>query len=947
MPDPDTGEGPTVPPPSDAEPSAASACPEATAECRLKAGGRWRSYQIEEPLAAGPANTFIALNVGLMERVAIYAAPLTDGAEWRRGAWERLCHQLPAEARVLPCLEAFEEDGWRYEVAQVPPPTTLREWFACHQADHEAVKSLLQLIARTLAALHAQGIVHLNLRPDTIHIDDSGDHVQIVIGGLEAATLYTQPNLVMPQPDFFYAPPEAAETRLRRPGTALCAWDWWTVGRIIQEFVLGRHVMSLLFGADISRPTPELRARAEALLREREPPGLRAGAVEAMGPIDGSFKTLLRGLLSAAPEARWGGDAVRRWLAGEKVPQHYDLARHARFFSWKGRALSLAEAAEFFSTEEHWADGEANLFDPGNPETLAHFLSSVPEHRTDGEKLQRLYEIAESPEWSGVPPVASRTVIAAAAWLMLGKQPGSLVLRGRPVDTAGLVELLRHPDEDFHHCALVVALMSAPFTRLIEPLDSRTAGLLQQLARTSTEALRQAEARHWLAADDLEGQARLLQLSLETGGALQGRVERIRTVYASCRDAELARLLALERLMPWEQVVLAFTGEQPERFGYITIADYARQRLADLQTRGQTLRAAVFWLTARRVLRVGRPVTGSWRIFLGFWLGIVGAGGFLARDPDATLGLALGLLGVRLAVGWRIGRLARRIDAAAAPWTWRDGPERGLREARRFRPEASAAALGGFRRELAETLSAMRPLLPKKESWRAWQAPELTEIWFGHAVAALGCFAGCFQLAMSYYHPVATPLLMRGLGRTEPLAGPASPALQDAAGGPPSARPGLPSVPLLPDLPGLPPGLAEKVASGEYEIVKDGFGQAVRGPLTKWDLPSPAVVAPLPVESRAPATPAQRAFALVSGELLLQPYVRGAVNALLVVRVPTPGGGYGLMLFSARDRKLIDDDTLYLRNPVTDRTWYRFDQRNVVYLGVPPEMEKENSLALK
>lgn len=946
MSDPNPGtEELKVPQHSDAVASEASGCPETTVGCRLAAGLRWRSYQIEGPLVPGPANAFTAMNVGLMERVMIRAAPITEATEWRRGAWERLSRQLPAEARVLPCLEAFEEEGWRYEVSQVPPTVTLREWFACNKADYAAVTSLLNLLAKTIDALHAQGVVHLNIRTDTIHIDDSGDHVQIVFGGLEAATLYTQSDLSVLQPDFFYAPPEAAEKGLLRPGTALCAWDWWSVGRILQEFVLGRHVMSVLFGADITKPTRELLQRAEALLLEREPPGLRAGAVEAMGPMDASLKTLLRGLLSAAPEARWGGDAVKRWLAGEKVANHYDLARSARFFAWKGRALSLPEAAEYFSTEENWADGEENLFDPGNADTLAHFLSTVPEHGADWRKLQQLYEAAESSEWGGIPHVASRTVIAAAAWLMLGRQPGSLIVRGRSIDAAGLADLLCNP-EDAYHCALVLALMSAPFLRLIESLDPAATGLLRQLTQTSSEALRVAEAHGWLMAGDIGARARLLQLCLESASAMRTRLERIRSAFASSRDPELARLLGEKQAAPWVQVVLVFTGEQPERFGYITTAEYASERLAALEEAGRRLRAAVFWLGARRMLLVGTPVTGSWRVFFGFWLAVVAAGGLVVRDPGTTLWLALGLLALRRLVSWRVGSVAKRIDRIAAPWSWRDNPERGVTEARRSWPEASAADLSRLRRQLAETLSAMQELQSETPLSTARYAPQLTEIWLGHATAAFVCFVGFFQLAMSYYHPDAAPLLLRGLGKAERLAG-LAPAKPAATAPDASVRRVGKSVPLLPDLRGLPPGLAEKIAAGEYEIVKDGFGQTVRGPLTKWNLAPPAEVAPLPVASRAPATPAQRAFALVSGELLLQPYARNAVNALLIIRVPTKDGGYGLMMFSARDHKLIDGDTLYLRNPVTDRTWYRFDQRNVVYLGVPAEMEKENSLALK
>ena len=100
------------------------------------------------------------------------------------------------------------------------------------------------------------------------------------------------------------------------------------------------------------------------------------------------------------------------------------------------------------------------------------------------------------------------------------------------------------------------------------------------------------------------------------------------------------------------------------------------------------------------------------------------------------------------------------------------------------------------------------------------------------------------------------------------------------------------------------------------------------------------------MESRSPATPAQRAFATVSAELLLRPYGRKAVNVLLLVHVPTPDR-FGVMLYNTRERRLMGDETLVVRDQPPEGTWYKFERRNAIYLGQPPEIQQENSLALR
>src|SRR5205085_2911323 len=110
-----------------------------------------------------------------------------------------------------------------------------KEWLALHRPGFEEIQLLVRQLAATLGALHAQGVVHLNICPATIYIDDSGAEPVYILGGLHEATLYTQPEITPADVNPLYAPPEAAEQLGRLAGTRLCAWDWWSTGRVVQE----------------------------------------------------------------------------------------------------------------------------------------------------------------------------------------------------------------------------------------------------------------------------------------------------------------------------------------------------------------------------------------------------------------------------------------------------------------------------------------------------------------------------------------------------------------------------------------------------------------------------------------------------------------------------------------------------------------------------------------
>jgi len=274
-------------------------------------------------------------------------------------------------------------------------------------------------------------------------------------------------------------------------------------------------------------------------------------------------------------------------------------------------------------------------------------------------------------------------------------------------------------------------------------------------------------------------------------------------------------------------------------------------------------------------------------------------------------------------------------------WTWRDGPERCLAEARLVQPDAAVLSVDVLAGQLAETEAAIVAIAvdEKKTAPTSEPGPVLGGLWPVFALAALVCFAGSVNLLKNLGQRVGLQAL------TVAWASPRQPDSSVASERFEADSPEQIEA-MLKTLPGLSPAMAEKVRRGEYEIVQEAFGCTLNGPIREWNKSPPAVIPPLPVESRAPASAAQRAYALVSGELLVRPYGRKGVTALFVVRVPTTTG-FGLMMYNARARKLVDNQALTLRGGLPENTWYRFERYNVIFMGTPAQLAtgRENILS--
>lgn len=894
---------------------------------KLEPGQTWEGYRIGEPVPDGPADCFQATNIASMEEAVVLCRPVTEQTDSRRAAWMRL-NSLPA-GDMVALVEAHEKDGVRVEVFSPPPGPNLREWRSAHQPGLPEIETVVRQLTLVLEALHDAGVAHLRVRPEHVYVREEEQHLVVALGGLYEATITDRADLVPSDADPYYAPPEAGSLFKHRAGPALGGWDWWGLGRIVQELVHGGHAYGLLFERDVSGNPPELRPRAEAMLLERETTGIRAGAVELLpDTVSPRLRTLLRGLLTSARDARWSGPQVHAWLRKEAAPDRYDLPRDARLFVWRKQSFTVAEAAEFFSQPDHFSDGQAQLFpQEDDPGSLLAFLQEVPACRSDLERVRTLLDAAKMAAWQPWSLALRRSVVAGLVWLALapnGLRRGLRVRRWR-VDAAGLRELLADapPAEAL---GLVQVMLVKPFLRLAEPFDAGAVRVLEQLAAIGQEAARRATEAGWLPADEPEGQTRLLALALETAGERAARRERLRGLYATNRHPELAAWLAAERPTPVEAVLLGFTGERARESGYVSHAEWNEERAGALLAEAARLAGGLFWQRLHRAMR-GAPV------LLGppAWAALAAAAPVaLAASAGAwfwAAGFAGLALALRLGAHWRLRRIVRAVAPAADAWGWRETPARCQREAAAVLGERAALPLAAIRGEYARVAAELTalPLTPRPVPLS--EGPRLWEFWIVSAAGLLGSLA--FGLALAFFPAALAFSAWTSLAPPVPVAAAPPVDLVTQANSSLREEPG----------PDGQPGL--------FEEADDGFGNRRRGPLRRWEWAEPATApAPLHWRRRTPITSDEAAVGQVAGELLLGPYPRRNLAVTLLVRVPldTPET-WGAVLYDSRLRALADRRTFHLPGAPVGPGWYEIDGRRAVFLGEPPPHLLEISLA--
>ncbi len=236
-------------------------------------------------------------------------------------------------------LESGNSQGHAYELMELCRFGSLRELLAQGPLETETVREIARQIAAAIAAVHAAGLVHRDLKPDNVLVR-ARQPLAVVLAdfGIAAVLTMTQ-RFTGAARTLHYASPESLS------GVIDGKVDYWALGMILLEASLGRHPFAGLSDAVILHQ-------------------LTTRSINTSELADREIRKLVRGLLLRDPERRWGDQEIARWLAADPLlPEPMEEDPGARFVEPYHLAEERCASAEHLALalSRHWQLGLKDL----------------------------------------------------------------------------------------------------------------------------------------------------------------------------------------------------------------------------------------------------------------------------------------------------------------------------------------------------------------------------------------------------------------------------------------------------------------------------------------------------------------------------------------------------------------------------------------------------------
>ncbi|MGE0607031.1 MAG: protein kinase [Pirellulales bacterium] len=244
-------------------------------------------FEIKQQLGAGAfGEVYRAYDRTLDREVALKVPKATTVSSTR--AMDRFLREAKAAAQlrhphIVPVYDAGQTDGRYYIASAFINGQPLSDLIADEPLDSHRAATVVRALAEALAYAHEQGVIHRDIKPDNVMVDQSGQP-HIMDFGLarfqESTDKVTQDGTVLGTAA--YMAPEQARGELDQVGPAS---DQYSLGVVLYELLTGQTPFSgppqvVLFNVLESEPPPPRSLRTDLPL-DLETICLRAMAKEA------------------------------------------------------------------------------------------------------------------------------------------------------------------------------------------------------------------------------------------------------------------------------------------------------------------------------------------------------------------------------------------------------------------------------------------------------------------------------------------------------------------------------------------------------------------------------------------------------------------------------------------------------------------------------------------
>ena len=295
------------------------------------------NYEILEQIGCGGMGVIYRARQRHSERIVAVKRVLSYRAD-SHGALQRFRREAQAVAsldhpNILPIYEVSEsEDGLPFFSMKLAEKGSLHENTASLQQQPQKCIGLMTKVARAVEYAHTRGVLHRDLKPGNILLDDRGEPLVSDFG--LAKLLDGSNDLTRSMTTFgtagFIAPEQASDTSVDLTPAA----DVYSLGAVLFNLLTGRP--------------PFLGSNAISVIRkasETQAPKLRSVAPS----LDRDLETICARCLERDPKARYqsAGELaaeLERWLGGHPIVAR-PVSAPARVWRWSQRNPKLVGAA--------------------------------------------------------------------------------------------------------------------------------------------------------------------------------------------------------------------------------------------------------------------------------------------------------------------------------------------------------------------------------------------------------------------------------------------------------------------------------------------------------------------------------------------------------------------------------------------------------------------------